>query len=164
MCAVLIAGVLVALAAAYFFWPPGDRYDPSEYQRLRGMMPPKLAAGLPTAIPPGVTGVRLRAFGPREGLLPAPDWNMELRYVTTPADAAQVEAGAIVTDAALKDSVNFSWRGVENGLSTADDQNSATPLPAGFKSYLLANPSETNMTGVSVNAATGEVIYWIFES
>jgi hypothetical protein len=141
---------------------PPNYYRPSEYEELRKTMRAELAAGLPANIPASVTGVRVYAQGPHERL-PAPDWNMELRYITTPAAAAQLVAASKAVDASLKSSVTFGWSGVPDGLQTADDQEATTPLPPGFQSFLLANPDGINITGVTINAATGEVIYWIRE-
>jgi hypothetical protein len=98
-------------------------------------------AHFPAAIPAEATGVQIRATGV-DGWFPSPDYSLTVRMVL-PLDRAV----AISTDAAARQ-VPARW----------SDTGTAPP---GSTRYVLVNPGlTTSWGGVTVNPATGEVIYW----
>ena len=121
--------------------------------------------GLPPTLPPNATDVVIYAPASALSLLPAPDQFVEVRYFVPTADAQALAAVAATTAAQLVAKLAPaqvpSW---SLSLETADDRDRSTPLPASFKEYYLANPSGSNVGGVSINPTTGEVVYWIRES
>lgn len=115
-------------------------------------------------IPSDATGVVIysEAFAPLPYASMIKDRDLELRFILPPPSAQALRDKARLDSASLKNP-NDSALNMMDHLRTADDMNPVTPLPAGFESFLLANPSATSACCVSVNVQTGEVVYWIFE-
>lgn len=137
-------------------------FDAADYAWLLTQHDPRMIAHMPGSVPAAATDVRL--YSPVYTVLPAPDHMMEARWVLPAAQAAVLLQQTAAMAAPVEQKANFGWGHITDGLLTADDQNAQTPLPQGFKSFLLANPSGYNIAGVSINSQTGEVIYWFFES
>jgi hypothetical protein len=157
---VLIALVLVAVLSTLFFRRKPGYVAADRYAELRAHFGAR-ASFFPAAIPQDATGVRI--FAPGYGdRLPGPDEKIEVRMVIPPARASQVEADAIQRVVVMDPAVGYE--SILEHLHTADDDEWDTALPAGFRSYLLSNPSGMNIGGITINATSGEVIYWIFES
>ena len=153
-----IVGLWFAIWSAWTSRLKPGYLEPQQYEEVRSFFG-AFGAFLPPAIPPHAKGIRI--FSPGYGdRMPQPDHNLEVRFVVSPSEAAAIEA-----DAAKRSIlVNFTYESLLQNLRTADDENGSTALPPGFNSFLLVNPSGTNIGGVTVNSTTGEVIYWIFES
>ena len=137
----------------------------SEYSALRESSNPAIVSHFPKSIPPNATGVRVWSNGLR-GFFPSPDAFMQLRMIVPSLEAAAIETNASALQKALLSNPNTSLSSMDficDHLAAADDQDSSTPLPSGFKTYILVNPSGGNQGGVTINAITGEVVYWYFE-
>lgn len=121
-------------------------------------------AHFPRQIPADARDVRIAADGPFTPI-PAPDWHVEARFITSPDAAQQILEQA--RKAAISPDLSFnqmSFASIPDQLQTADDADSATPLPPGYQSFILANPhGGGNVGGVTVSVQRGEVIYWLFE-
>ena len=94
-------------------------------------------------------------------MLPTPDQYVEVRFVLPHQEATALLAAAT---AAATTVPNVSYSHMLSRLHTYDDRDPTTPVPSGVQHTILKNPSGSNVGGVSVNASTGEVVYWIFEN
>jgi hypothetical protein len=134
------------------------RFGAADYSWIRSALP-DLVAHMPRSIPSDARNVRIYAPTVRS-FFPAPDHMIELRFIVPSVTAAAIQQAA----AAKQITATFGWQHLQTTLSTAEDEDPSTPLGPGFVSYLLVNPSGSNIGGVTVNVTTGEVIYWFFES
>lgn len=112
----------------------------------------------PKNIPAEATGIRIRASGV---FMPIPtlDDFIELRFVLPPASAAALEQELADTAMGV-DSANtdcYLLRTIATGASRP-------PFLPGFKTYRFCPPNSVNLLMVTINATTGEVVYWRFES
>lgn len=115
--------------------------------------------GFPSALPSGATGVRILAPASLPSFLPAPDQYVEVRFLLPAADAASLLLQAQRVSAAT--AFPASLPASDHLLGSL--QTSSNPASQAMTSCLLTNPSGSDISGVSVNTATGEVIFWIFE-
>ena len=170
----IAAALLVAIASLLFvadhFYTHWERerdfYSAKDYPALRAACNQSIVSHFPASIPANATKVRIYAVGPNQRVLRVPDWMMEVRYFVPPTAAQAVEDSASTISKALatKPGSNQTAIGyVPDRLHTLDDSGDSTPIPAGFNSYIVANPGGSNVGGVTINAQTGEVIYWFFE-
>lgn len=155
-------GLVLGLLGAGYFAIETNRLDsgdlrPSEYPQML-----QLASGgtahFPRTIPPNATDIRITAHGPY-GWFPAQDFMIDVRYILPPAAAEQVRAQA--EKAAI--TADPKTHGTNPASSADQFIRKHGGSPAEFKSYLLVIPNGgMNAGGVSINTATGEVIYWVF--
>jgi hypothetical protein len=139
-------------------------FEASQYPRLFGQNG-WARYGLPPTLPANATNIVIYAPSSAPSLLPAPDQFVEVRFFLPPTDAQALAAVAATTASQLVAKLAPGQvPGWSLSLETADDANPSTPLPAELKDYYLANPSGSNVGGVSINPKTGEVVYWIRES
>ncbi|MBL8877196.1 MAG: hypothetical protein JNM86_15495 [Phycisphaerae bacterium] len=155
-------GLLVGLSAVGYVLLENNRLAsghlrPSDYPQML-----QLASGgtshFPRTIPANATDVRITAFGPY-GAFPAQDFMIDLRYILPIADAklvlAQAEKTAITADP--------TTHGANQATGADQFIQKHGGNPADFQSHLLVIPNGgMNAGGISVNAATGEVIYWVY--
>lgn len=114
---------------------------------------------MPATLPAGATGVRIYAPGALGSLMPMPDRFVEVRMVLNPAAAAAIAASSTARGHTYP-IADPKWDGIADSLRTAHDLDSTTPLPAGFVSFTNGRLRESFVGGITVNPATGEVIYW----
>lgn len=130
----------------------------ADYPEVRDAML-SMMEHMPATLPAGATGVRIYAPGALGSLMPIPDKRVEVRMVLTPAAAAALAASATARGHTYPTN-DARWDGVPEGLRTADDQDFETPLPPVFVSFTNGRLHERFVGGITVNPATGEVIYW----
>jgi hypothetical protein len=116
--------------------------------------------GLPANLPTAATGVTIYAPAAAPSMLPSPDQYVEVRFFILPIDAAALATSVRLKGISLP---HMSFSSTLDTLRTADDGDFKTPLPPEFEHIMLSNPSGSNVGGISINAITGEVVYWVFE-
>lgn len=134
----------------------------SDYPELVRTMGTRLAF-FPRTLPPEATGIRIIGNGVFS-IFPAPDAYVEVRYILSVEEAQKLQQRAASAAIPSNSPGQPGCDGIAERLRTVDDQDSSTPLPPGFSTYLLARPGGgQNIGGVSINASTGEVVYWLIE-
>lgn len=160
----VVAAVICTCAGltAYVFLKPSPR-GAGAYPAFRAANAAYIPF-MPPALTPSMKGVRFITHGFEA--IHGPDGYVELRFILPAAEAAALEAASTTSATALAATPGApaleSYASMIDSLQTADDENPNTALPKGFRSFILFH-SNSNVGGVTINAASGEVIYWRFD-
>lgn len=125
-----------------------------EYGWVRETMGQSRVAHMPAAVPAGAREVRIFAPGAAWAIMPMPDHMMEVRMLVSPSEAAQIAASAKARFGEPKADFGRLLRTVPQ-----------YPLPTSFVTYsaVLSSDGKPSEIGISVDAVTGEVVYWYFD-
>lgn len=152
---VLVAVVGSAAVFWFTFEGPRDWHPISQYPALCASCRRELVAHFPGAIPANAKGVRI--FSPSGGVPPPQDRVLELRMVVSPAEAADIEK------ALAQKAISVTDPETRSSLRSIDDMDSSTSWPTGFRTYKLIQTPSGDSAGATINASTGEVVFWCFD-
>jgi hypothetical protein len=154
--ALVISGVLILGCAGLLFVMFGDDRvtNGGGYAKELAAWPHDLVKDFPKIIPKNATGVRMYA---PSGMGPA--HRFEIRFVVTPADAeAAIAAAKKAHSQPALEPGNADPYGA-GFLKTIDDGDPSTPLPKGFRFFVLVEQTE-NFAYLAANPETGEMVYY----